>query len=232
MNRETLKSLKVQSSEEILRALVRNVERDLLSERTLPLVRITMGTHVFSGTPIKIEERHTESWLALYQYEGGLRRTDSVAYLPLKLISTIVIDDADSQLSLILESGKIPIPEDQIPSRLNVERAGSELQSNAQGLGWKTLKIQIDWSGKEIAGDVRYRVAQVLSSMKDTFTTILNDEMGREAAQSVSLVKVVVNDSSDFEVTRSADVIAIKVGQTSNVAAIESELTGMIEKVL
>src|SRR5262245_45176568 len=117
MQLRAMKQIAVQTAEEVLRAKVGVASQATADDAPLPHVRVTIGAHAFTGIPIRIEDRRNEPWLVLVE-------RDTIAYLPLRSITTVVVDH-------------VPVAAPPEPAtKFALDRTRKEIEAISKTAGW------------------------------------------------------------------------------------------------
>ena len=204
MQLRTLKQLTVHTAEEVLHDKVRIVAEASSNDAPLPRVRVTLGPHTFAGIPARIEDRRNEPWLVLVD-------RDEVAYLPLRAITTVVVQHVES-----------PVAEP--PARLVLEGARKEVQA----LGWGA-ELVIEWSAQP-GEDERRIVEQTLVALRSLLPSIIADAVGRESAATVRHIRLVPAAGRELAVVRNDATLIVTLGMAADVR--DATLRPLIEQQL
>jgi len=194
-----MKQLPVQTAEEALRAQVTVVSQATGDGVPLPWVRVICGPHVFRGVPVRIEEKRAEPWLVLVD-------RDSVAYVPLRQVMAVVVENVQSA----------PVAEP--PSRLALERTRKEIESAAQK-AWPKGSIAVEWPA-EPSEDDRRSIEAALTELQKILTAITADKLGRESLADIHRIFLVPAPSRELRVNRQDSTLTITVGMAADVGSL------------
>jgi hypothetical protein len=231
MERDLLLSLKAQSVKEILWQLVQSWRADSNTDTWPTAVRLTSGFQNYSGYPLQIEDKHQQLWLALYQPRNSGSSSASVRYIALDTISSIEID-VSAQVPSLFNAGQSLPSEEQIPSKLNVDRTIASSQSALQQVGWEQVQLKIDWTAVEASPALRYRVTLVLRSLPRIAQGICKDALGKESLNQIKTLTLKTENSMALTVTIAANEMQILIGAESHFLNIEKQLQQQMEKAL
>jgi len=207
MNLRQMKSLIVESSEEVLTAMVAQIA-DAKSDSELPYIRLTVGAHKFAGIPVKMGSRQTEKWIILV--DG-----DAVSYLPMSAITTVTIDNFKSA------------PLSEALSKLNIDRLAKEVEGAAAKKGWKG-KISVRWGAD--SEDDRRTAGEALRAMQAALDSILTDSAALDAMAEIKQIQIIPANNQELSVRRDASGISFTVGMAAKFK--DGQFTDLLEKNL
>ena len=208
MQLRAMKQLAVQTAEEVLRAKAR-VASEATDDTPLPHVRVTVGSHAFSGIPVRIDDRRNEPWLVLVE-------RDTVAYLPLRSISTVVVDHVPTAAP--------PEP----ASKFALERVRKQVEAIAKSAGWTTA-LAIEWPA-DPSEDDRRCVEDTLEALRTIVPAVTSDALGRDAAKAVKKITIVPSPGRELAVARTDGALVVTVGMAADLR--DATLRPLIEQHL
>lgn len=209
MQLRALKQIEVLTAEEVLRDSVRTTSQTSSDAGPLPHVRVTLGSHVFSGIPVRIEDRRNEPWLVLVE-------RDEIAYLPLRSITTVVVRHVPQ-----------PAPPEP-PTKFVLERTRNEIQAIAQSAGW-VAELVAEWPAAPTEDD-RRSIESALGALRTILPALTADALGREAASPIKRICLVPASGRELKVTRAKASLTIVVGMSADLR--DATLRPLIEKQL
>ena len=209
MQLRAMKQIEVQTAEEILRDRVRVASQATADDQPLPRVRVTIGSHAFAGIPIRIEDRRTEPWLVLVE-------RDEVAYLPLRSITTVVVQHVP-----------IAAPAEP-PTKFALERTRKEIEAIGKTAGWPA-QLAIEWPS-DPSEDDRRSIDGALEALRTIVPAVTADALGRDAAKAIKRITLVPSAGRELAVTRHTTSLTIAVGMAADLR--ESTLRPLIEQHL
>jgi hypothetical protein len=209
MQLRAMKQIAVQTAEEILRAKASVASQATADDAPLPHVRVTVGAHAFSGIPVRIEDRRAEPWLVLVE-------RDTIAYLPLRSITTVVIDYVPSAAPA------------EPPSKFALERARKEIEAIATSAGWPTALL-IEWPSDPDEDD-RRSVESTLEALRTIVPAITADALGRESANAIKKITLVPTPGRERAVERTSSSLTITIGMAADLS--DPALRPLIEQHL
>jgi hypothetical protein len=209
MQLRAMKQIEVQTAEEVLRDKVRVASQATADNVPLPHVRVTVGSHTFAGIPIHIEDRRNEPWLVLVE-------RDEVAYLPLRSISTVVVQ-------------YVPVAAPaEPPSKFALERTRKEIEAIGKIADWPA-QLVVEWPA-DPSEDDRRSVHGALEALRTIVPAITADELGRKSASAIKRITLVPGPGRELAVTRHATSLTIAVGMAADLR--DSTLRPLIEQHL
>lgn len=225
MDTAFVKKLKVQSPQDILRALVTQFENAGPNSSSYPFVTVTMGTFTFTGVPVKIDMVRTDNFIALFCPEKGLRGQDAVTFLPLNMISAVSVDNFREHLNA-LAAGMPPAGTGEAPTKLALERKLAEINT-------KTGK-KIVFSNLETGADegTRFYFAGLLQELELVILQLNMDAMGKEAIAEVGQFILRFAENDRLNVSKEGKDIKISIGYTQPLKQLNADLRDAIEKSL
>ena len=209
MQLRALKQIEVQTAEEICRDKVRVVSQATADDVPLPRIRVTLGAHSFAGIPARIEDRRNEPWLVLVD-------RDEVAYLPLRSITTVVVQHLP-----------IAAPAEP-PSKFALERTRKELEAVGKSAGWPA-QLVVEWP-TDPSEDDRRSIEGALAALRTIVPAITADDLGRKSAQVIKRITLVPGPGRELAVTRHTTSLTIAVGMAADLR--DSTLRPLIEQHL
>jgi hypothetical protein len=209
MQLRAMKQIAVQTAEEILRAKVSVASQATGDDSPLPHVRVTVGAHVFRGIPVRIEERRNEPWIVLVE-------RDEIAYLPLRSITTVVVDYVP------------PAAPAEPPTKFALDRTRKEIEAIAKSAGWPATLL-IEWPSDPTEDD-RRSVEGTLEALRTIVPAVTADALGRESAKAIKKITVVPTPGRDLVVKRSDSSLTLTIGMAADLR--DSTLRPLIEQHL
>jgi hypothetical protein len=209
MQLRAMKQIPVQTAEEILRAKATVASQATGDDSPLPHVRVTVGSHVFSGIPVRIDDRRNEPWLVLVE-------RDEIAYLPLRSITTVVVDHVPAAAPA------------EPPSKFALDRTRKEIESIAKSAGWSTA-VLVEWPGDPTEDD-RRSVAGTLEALRTIVPAITADALGKESAKAIKKITVVPTPGRELAVARKDSSLTLTIGMAADLR--DSTLRPLIEQHL
>lgn len=190
MHLRSMKQLPAQTAEEVLRDKVNEVARAMFDTDPLPRVRVIVGGHSFRGVPAKIEDRRHEAWLLLV--DG-----DTVAYLPLRSITALVVDNVI-----------VPLPENRTKKESSMGLAEKRIAAAMQKdsfVAWQKmvadacagipLTLEVAWDELVKEGFTEYYPKNVeynfFAPLTAALRSVCADDIGRDALKAkIKKVKI------------------------------------------
>jgi hypothetical protein len=209
MQLRAMKQIEVQTAEEIVRDKVRVASQATAEDVPLPRVRVTIGSHVFAGIPVRIEDRRNEPWLVLVE-------RDEVAYLPLRSIMTVVVQHVP-----------VAAPAEP-PSKFALERTRKEIEAIGKTAGWPAAFV-VEWPA-DPSEDDRRSVHGALEALRTIVPAITADELGKQSANAVKRITLVPGPGRELAVTRHTTSLTIAIGMAADLR--DSTLRPLIEQHL
>jgi hypothetical protein len=209
MQLRAMKQIAVQTAEEVLRDKVSVASQATADDAPLPHVRVTVGAHAFDGIPVRIEDRRNEPWLVLVE-------RDTVAYLPLRSITTVIVDHVSTTAPA------------EPATKFALERTRKEIEAIGKTAGW-AMQLAIAWPADPTEDD-RRSVAGVLEGMRTALPAITADQLGRSAAKEIKRITLVPTAGRDLVVARKDTALTITIGMAADLR--EATVRSMIEKHL
>ena len=209
MQLRAMKQLAVQTAEEVLRAKARVASEATDDNTPLPRVRVTVGSHAFVGVPVRIEDRRNEPWLVLVE-------RDAIAYLPLRSITTVVVDHVPTAAP--------PEP----ASKFALERTRKEIEAIGKSAGWPA-SLAIEWPAEPTEAD-RRSVEDALEALRTIVPAITADALGRDAAKAVKRITLVPSPGRELAVARHDSTLTVTVGMAADLR--DATLRPLIEQHL
>ena len=228
MDLEFCKHIRVESHD-LLYGLIERTELDP-QEAPWPTVRVAVGSHIYSGTPIKIEKVREEYWLVLFTSSPpGL---DTLSIVPIRSISGITLMNPEEFKAAICEPGPWTMDGKAVPpSRFEIERMLSSTVELLRPLP-SAPQIQLRWDTFEAQPTSRILAAEALKSLQKLLPKILGDQIGREALQGIETWELRFQPDAAIEVKRQGALFQIDFGFKANVKQFEKSLSSAVEKNL
>jgi len=209
MQLRAMKQLAVQTAEEVLRAQARVASEATADDVRLPHVRVTVGAHTFTGIPVRIEDRRNEPWLVLVE-------RDTIAYLPLRQIATVVVDH--------IPTAAPPEP----ASKFALDRTRKEIEAIAKSAGWPAA-LAIEWPS-DPSEDDRRSVEGALEALRTIVPAITADQLGRESAKAIKRITLVPSPGRELAVARTDTALTVTIGMAADLC--DATLRPLIEQHL
>lgn len=225
MDLSFVKKLKIQTPQDVLRAMVAQFESAESADPVYPYVTVMMGAFAYAGIPVKLETVRSETYLALLSPGRGLQGQDSLSYLPLGAISAVAVDNFRHHLNA-LAAGMPPTISGEAPTKLALERQAAELSAKT---GKTVVCANLEPGAEE---GVRFYLASLLRELDLALPRVSADPLGREAVAAISRIQLRFAEGARLDVVKDGAALTIAVGFAQNLKALGEDLQRLIEKAI